>query len=359
MTARAAGRGQLLVVFGLILTGWVSARAMLWEAPGGPFAVIERASASPAADSVLADALSVDVPVQAFLRPVERMASSYAGKPLPAAPAPLPPDGPVAGRQPAFMQAFADVPLPGGFAHTMPAGMPPAFPPSDRGEAGGGSRWSADGWLLLRPDGGKAGKAGLGAAATATYGASQAGAVVRYRLAPDSAHRPAAYLRASAALNGSRQKEAAFGASVRPLGGVPVVAAVEARVTDDRFGSRVRPVVLAVTELPPFALPAGLRGEAYAQAGYAGGKGATAFVDGQLRADRQMARVGHAEVRIGAGTWGGAQEDAARLDIGPSAMVSIPVADRASARMGFDWRFRIVGQAAPASGPALTLSAGF
>jgi hypothetical protein len=33
--------------------------------------------------------------------------------------------------------------------------------------------------------------------------------------------------------------------------------------------------------------------------------------------------------------------------------------DRAGARLGVDWRFRVAGDAAPSSGPAVTLSAGF
>jgi len=78
-------------------------------------------------------------------------------------------------------------------------------------------RWSGDGWLLYRP--------GSRVSATSLlspfYGASQAGAVVRYALAPGSALAPQAYLRASRALEFS-QLEGAAGLSLRPLARVPV-----------------------------------------------------------------------------------------------------------------------------------------
>jgi hypothetical protein len=215
-------------------------------------------------------------------------------------------------------------------------------------------RWSADAWALVRRGAG-IGAAGPGAA---TYGASQVGAVLRYRLAPASAHRPTAYLRASAALNGSDEREAALGLSVRPLASLPIVVAAEGRI--GRFSDRtlVRPAVMMVTELPPVTLPAKTRAEFYAQAGYVGGAGATPFADAQVRVDRRIASAAGIELRAGAGAWGGAQRGAARLDVGPTATLGI-AKGAAAARVGLDWRFRLAGSAEPASVPALTVSAGF
>jgi hypothetical protein len=221
-----------------------------------------------------------------------------------------------------------------------------ATPPPD------GSRWSADSWLLLRQD-----ETAPLAAGQPTYGRSQAGAVLRYRL-NDSRYRPQLYLRGSAALAGPREHEAAAGASARPLPRVPVRVAVEARLSDTAAGTEVRPAAFAVTELAPVSLPLALRGEAYLQAGYVGGRFATAFVDGQARVDRGLARLGGAEVSAGAGVWGGAQKGAARLDVGPTAAVSFRLGE-ARGRVAADYRFRVAGDAEPASGPALTLSAGF
>jgi hypothetical protein len=121
----------------------------------------------------------------------------------------------------------------------------------------------------------------------------------------------------------------------------------------------VRPAAFAYTELPPLELPHGARAEFYGQAGYVGGDFASAFADGQLRVDGRLLRLGRGELRAGGGAWGGAQKGASRLDIGPTATLGVPMGGTAAARVGVDWRFRVAGNAAPASGPALTLSAGF
>ncbi|MEP7223149.1 MAG: hypothetical protein ABI673_10855 [Novosphingobium sp.] len=59
------------------------------------------------------------------------------------------------------------------------------------------------------------------------------------------------------------------------------------------------------------------------------------------------------------GRRGGAQRGASRVDVGPSAGIVLRLGDAAAARLAMDWRFRVAGHAAPASGPAVTLSAGF
>jgi hypothetical protein len=208
--------------------------------------------------------------------------------------------------------------------------------------------------MLLRRGGGAA----SAEPSIATYGASQVGAVLRYRLWPGNAHRLTSYVRVSAALNGSGEREAALGLSVRPIGALPVFVAGEGRVSQLSGRVVVRPAVMAVTELPPIALPRGARAEFYLQGGYVGGLGATPFIDGQLRIDRRVARLGRVELRAGGGVWGGAQRGAGRLDLGP-AMTLQASRGPAAARLGLDWRFRLMGAAEPASGPALTMSAGF
>jgi len=220
-----------------------------------------------------------------------------------------------------------------------------------------GSRWSADAWLMLRQD-----TSTLIASGRPSYGRSQAGAVVRYRLVPSSPHAPQAYVRASSALAGPLEKDLVAGLSGRPLPRVPLRVALEARLSQTRQGTELRPAAIAVTELPPVSLPRGLSAEAYVQGGYVGGRFATAFVDGQGRVERPVARLGETEIRAGAGAWGGAQKGAARLDIGPTAAVSFrlgPKSNGARGRVAADYRFRVAGDAEPRSGPALTLSAGF
>ena len=217
----------------------------------------------------------------------------------------------------------------------------------------GADRWSADAWMLLRRE-----NAQSLAAGRPVYGGSQAGAVLRYHLAPQSAHSPIAYLRASQAMGGIRQNEAALGFGIRPLAPLPVMVAGEGRVFNSLGRTSIRPAALAYTELPPVKLPFGLRGDTYLQGGYVGGSFKTPFIDGLMRIDRGIASPGGTELRLGGGIWGGAQKGAQRLDVGPSASASVDLMGVPS-RVSMDWRFRVMGEAEPKSGPAVTMSAGF
>lgn len=276
----------------------------------------------------------------------------------PAVPAPLPQPSPVSaaprpnpmlagGHQMLFLAALSQVPLPD---VVMAAQRNPAQP-----LAKPAPRWSGDGWLMLRRGGGVPALAAIGG----SYGASQAGAVLRYRIDRTSPNRPSLYVRASAALDGSREKEAALGLSARPLSRLPLLAMAEGRVTRTPAGTRLRPAAALVTDLPTAALPLGLRAEAYGQAGWVGGTGSTAFVDGQLRLEKPLIRLAGADFSAGGGLWGGAQKGASRLDAGPSARLTLHPTQASTLRVAADWRFRVAGKAAPQSGPAITLSAGF
>ena len=257
--------------------------------------------------------------------------------------------------------------LPSALAAYLQGGMPsrpgvPAAAPllaslPQHAPAYTGSRWSADAWLMVRQD-----TTTPVASGRPSYGRSQAGAVVRYRLLPSNPHAPQAYARASSALAGPLEKDVVAGLSVRPVPRVPLRVALEARLSETAQGTELRPAAIAVTEFPQVSLPRGLRAEAYVQGGYVGGRFATAFVDGQGRVERTVARFGETEISVGAGAWGGAQKGAARLDIGPTAAVSFrlgPKSNGARGRVAADYRFRVAGDAEPRSGPALTLSAGF
>jgi hypothetical protein len=251
-----------------------------------------------------------------------------------------------------WMAAVSQMPLLDGMP--LAAAVPPRAAPARL------PRWSGDGWLLVRGGGQGFGPAG----SLPIYGASQLGAVLRYRLdAGASRFSPALYTRISGALSGPAgifgEREAALGLSARPLPGVPVRVMVEGRVSRFVSGAtRLRPAASVVSEVAPIALPLSTRAEFYAQAGYVGGPAATAFVDGQFRLDHRITRLGPAELRGGAGAWGGAQSGSARLDVGPVLTLQANTGS-AAARLVMDWRFRLAGNAAPASGPALTLSAGF
>ena len=216
-------------------------------------------------------------------------------------------------------------------------------------------RWSGDGWSIIRKGSASA------MAATGlrpTYGASQAGIVLRYDLATGSLNRPRAYLRATSVLDARREQEVSLGLSARVIRKLPIAAQAEMRMTRNATGSSLRPAFFAVTELPPASLPFDLRAETYAAAGYVGGSFETPFAEGQARVTRAVAEFGSGSVRLGAGAWGGAQRGAERLDFGPTASIALPLGEGAM-RLSVDYRFRVGGDAAPGSGPAVTLSTGF
>jgi len=221
-------------------------------------------------------------------------------------------------------------------------------------------RWSVDGWIVLR---GGAGTAAL-AGGKPTYGASQAGLVLRYRLSADSPARPAAYLRATTSPGVLHQRDLALGLALRPDRKLPLAIMAEARLLLGRRRSAARVGVMAVSEIAPFDLPLGFEGEAYGQAGLVGGAAAGSFAEGQLRLEhcfscRQGGAAGRADFSAGLGLWGGVQSDVARLDGGPGLSLRLPVGPAAALRFDADWRFRLAGNAAPGSGPVATLSASF
>ena len=233
------------------------------------------------------------------------------------------------------------------------------WPVPIRGGSAGGQgqsgRWSFDGWSLWR-----AGSPGAvaGAGLQPSYGASQAGGVVRYRLSQTSLDSPQIYLRASQTLVSRGESEVAAGASARLIEKLPLRAHGELRATRRPANTEIRPAAFVTTELPAEALPMGMRATFYAQAGYVGGEFSTPFADGQLGVDTSVARFDLGDLRIGGGAWGGAQKGAARLDIGPSASISLekgPV----PARLSVDYRVRVAGDAEPGSGVAVTLTTGF
>lgn len=381
MKAGSAFRGQPLLVLVVLLGAWLGLRVALWQPAldAALFVAPTLAEALPQRIGELAARPARHEPDRFAFAPVSHgvrfsPAPRVASAPLPvasiaiAAPAGTPTRldtvRAAVGHTLLLAAGLSQLELPSALAAYLQGptpprpGVPAAAPPlqaslPQHAPASTGSRWSADAWLMVRQD-----TTAAVASGRPSYGRSQAGGVVRYRLAPSSAHGPQAYVRASSALAGPLERDVVAGLSARPLPGVPLRVAVEARVSETDRGTELRPAALAVTELPPAQLPHGLRGEAYVQGGYVGGEFATAFVDGQGRVERTVARFGDTEVSAGAGAWGGAQKGAARLDVGPTAAVSFRLGE-GRGRVAADYRVRVAGDAEPRSGPALTLSAGF
>lgn len=207
------------------------------------------------------------------------------------------------------------------------------------------ARLTGSAWVLAR---------GGSEAATATnglLGGSQAGARVLFRL-NDAVARP---LSLSARLSTPLRRdgaEAAVGVEWQPLAGVPIrlLAERRQRLTGEGRSAFALLVHGGVSDRP---IAAGLRLDAYAQAGGVGASRRDLFADGGATLVRPLG----SGLAIGAGAWAGAQPGATRLDIGPRITAALPGATLA--RVSLDWRFRVAGGAAPSSGPSLTISTGF
>ncbi|MCX7864327.1 MAG: hypothetical protein N2423_04710, partial [Novosphingobium sp.] len=388
MTDARPTRGKPLVALVLLIAAWVGFRTMFWDAAAISATGMPQLAASPTSGVSKQQAFRIRTPIgpqsspdDAFfaLSPDDDRLASWRGQGLaampnnwgparlagvmrrqahapdhsgipflwgghdrfeapPLAPVPAPLERPVPVRlaiahQMMWMAAVSQMALPAELFAMQDGNGAAADMRRREAAAMSGKRWSVDSWLLHRRGGRVSLANGI---LPATYGASQFGAVLRYRLAPNSNLRPAAYLRTTSALNGSQEQEVAAGLSARPFARLPVAVAAELRATVRPGSSMMRPAVLAWTEMPPFDLPLKARGELYAQAGYVGGKFGTPFADGQLRVDRGVMAVGRAEVRAGGGAWAGVQKGASRVDVGPSATLGLPISRSASARVGVD-----------------------
>lgn len=229
-------------------------------------------------------------------------------------------------------------------AFTSQAGLPAEIPGAPLAAPSAGSRLRGSGWLIVR--------GGETAPFVPQLGGSQAGVRLTYAL--DQAARLAVAGRFSTALGG-RQREAAIGLDWQPTR-LPVHVFAEQRIGIEQ--ARGGPSVGLIGGFGPTSIAGPIMLDGYAQAGVIARRGAEGFADGALRLSRTVAQVGAARLELGIGAWGGAQRGAARLDAGPMASAVLPVAT-ASLRLSLEWRERLAGQAAPASGPALSIGTDF
>lgn len=367
-------RGQPLVSIGLVLLGWVGLRTALWENPfpaqltgevsqllaATPEGGATEQRAMPPTKEVPRDPVSpqqVTGPHQPQARIPGLLAEGLEPVSLAQQKSLLAGGQQGVAHNLLWMAASAYMPLLANVDRLL--GQPPAAVPQPAGRleyaAAQSGRWQADGWLLMR--GGDRLAPGAGER-PASYGSSQAGAVLAFRLAPSSPHRPVVYARASQALVRNGESELALGLRARPLAQLPLDLHAEMRATRRSGGTELRPSAFATIGMERSDLPFGLETRAYAQAGWVGGKYATPFVDGQIVAERELADFDLARVSVGAGSWGGAQRGAERLDIGPTTSLRIKIGDT-SARLSADYRIRVAGDAVPGSGVAVTLISGF
>lgn len=204
-------------------------------------------------------------------------------------------------------------------------------------------RWQASAWFATRRGAGTGGT---------MLGGDQAG--LRLARTLDRRGRVALYARASAPLTGSG-RELALGIEWRPWR-APMRFLAEQRIALD--GGKSGPAVAVVGGVTGIDLPFAFELEGYGQAGAVKRARIEPFADGALRVTRPVAAIGEARLALGAGAWGAAQREAARVDLGPTAVTTLPVSGQ-SLRIAIDWRERVAGDARPGSGPALTLGADF
>lgn len=332
------GGGRPLRFLTAVMGCWVAARAaMLW--PVDPVVMTGRAALPQAAAAPAPRGLANPLPIAGTIRVTHAMPivialrTHVAVAPVPSTVATDPWVG--ATLTPRVTQTSTGI----------VAGLP--TPLSTLPAAAARSRFFGSAWVVAR------GGNGLpGGVPGVQLGGSQAGVRLGYALRED--RRLALIGRVSSPL-GHGLREGALGIEWQPTR-LPVRV-----VAEQRFAlgpGRGGPTLAAVGGIGPLSLAAGFRLEAYAQGGVIARDGMEGFADGALRVARPVATLGRIKVDLGTGAWGAAQRGATRLDVGPSLSAVIPIGPQ-PVRLSVDWRQRVAGNAAPGSGPVVTLGADF
>ena len=342
MTARA-GRGRPLRFLGAAATGWIGLRVvLLWPHIHTPADVLR----------VIAPIARTEPVPAAFVArtalPVHRRAHPIAVA--------LRADTAQARRGPDPTKVALALLGLVRYAEAQPVEQAPILPglprassrtPSHEDKISLPSRWSASFWLVAR------GGAGIAPGTLGgQLGGSQAGARLAYLF--DRKRRLAIAARVTTPL-GAGVREAALGVEWQPTR-LPVRIVAEERFALN--GGASGPAIGVVGGFGPIAIPLDFRLEGYGQAGAIHRRDTEAYVDGAVRVSRTLTTIGPARVDVGAGAWGAAQRGAARLDIGPSLGVTVPIGKQ-PVRLALDWRQRVAGDARPGSGLALTLGTDF
>jgi hypothetical protein len=321
-----------------VLGGWTAVRAvMLWP---GDAAVAEYASVSPIVDVpkvaqplIPADIWTPPTPAREVTLALDDNAPVARGHAVAIAL-----DEPVSGTNPSVatprvQMASARETRPG------PEALPPLLSSSVK-------RFSGSAWALSRSDG-----AGASLANGGQLGGSQVGARIFYTPGPQVL---ALTARVSAPLASPRGREASVGVALRSKN---VGLIVEQRFAVDK-GGRNAPSVTAYGGVSEVQLGHGIRLDGYAQAGVVGIKHPQGFVDGAIRLETTVTQDRGSRLSTGVALSGGAQPGVSRLDIGPQLVARVPVGGTAL-RVSAEWRQRVAGNAAPGSGPAVTVGFDF
>jgi hypothetical protein len=211
------------------------------------------------------------------------------------------------------------------------------------------SRWSASAWTFVRR--GEATQLAPGG----TLGGSQVGARFAYRLGAVADGPLSLSVRVYSPLKNPRGAEAALGLEWQPAPVLPVRLLAERRQAIGKEG-RSAFSLTAYGGISDREIVGPVKMDLYAQAGVVGARSRDLFVDGSLGIGVPI-DAGE-RLKVGMGAWAAAQPGVSRLDVGPQLTVKLPVEGK-NVRLSADWRLRVAGEAAPGSGPALTLSTDF
>jgi hypothetical protein len=351
-------RGAPLYAVALILSGWAAGRAIILYQPAGLESRIALAKPPSAQDARSAAAPPISgVVLSPALPSIARWPS------VPVTPV-APPRAvrPVVGKLVEAMRRVDLTPAvgtqPGGLStENRPASAQPDIyrpQPSSIGIGrSAGPRPSLSAWLHWRPDASPNALVSAG-----QLGGSQVGfrAFVPIATFGNNAQIGGA-ARLSAPLAQGRGKEASLGISWRQAGALPVEVVAERRVALDR-GGRNAFGVFAATGVSDREIGPGLLVNAYAQAGVVGIRSRDGFADGAATLEIPVYRSQRYSLQLGGGIWGAIQPGIARLDTGPQMTLRL-TGGQTPLRVSAQWRFRVVGAARPASGPAITIGTDF
>lgn len=335
------GTSHPLRALGVVLGGWTAARVVaLWPtATSAVMPAIDTAKAVPAPAIAIAVRLLDNVPLFAERPLTSHRLRALAKVRLSAAQA-----IPLTSAAPVVVAAAAPNAPPTTESSNRPKVSTPIAPGLPIA-AELPQRWSGAAWALMRGD------SAASLASGGQLGGSQIGMRLFYTPGSEAL---AITARVSAPLNQPNGREAAIGLALR---GRNVGLIAEQRFSVDKSG-RNATAVFAYGGVSNVELGHGLKLDGYAQAGVVGIKHPAAFIDGAVRVERPVLTADKASLSIGAGVWGGAQPRATRLDVGPQLVARLHLGET-NLRVSAEWRQRIAGDAAPASGPAVTIGFDF
>jgi hypothetical protein len=185
-------------------------------------------------------------------------------------------------------------------------------------------------------------------------GGSQIGGRIGYRINEDVEQPLSIVGRAYSPVNRRAGSEAALGLEWKPMARLPLRVLAERRQAIGNEG-RSAFALMAYGGVSDVALSGNIRLEAYAQAGLVGARSRDAFADASIALAFPLDE--ERRLTVGGAVWGAAQPGISRVDAGPRLSLKLPRAERV--RVIADWRFRLAGDALPASGPSLTLATDF